>query len=82
MPISSMSAIERIARVLAGQRASVNGDGEQASASADVEASWGDHVEEAVAVLKTLREPDAAMAEAGSAETWEAMIMAALKGAV
>jgi hypothetical protein len=78
MNISERSAIERIARVLAGERISANAHGEQSSAGAAVDAAWPDYREDAIAVLKTLREPDAAMARAGDPAIWEAMIRAAL----
>ena len=79
MDISTTSAVERVARVLAGQRLSANGAGEETSASGSVEASWRDYRADAVAVLKTLREPDPVMARAGDPAVWEAMVMAALR---
>ena len=79
MPVSELSIVERIARVLAGQRASANADGYLASAGDVVDDSWREHVEQAKAVLHTLREPDAAMAAAGDVETWRAMVEAALE---
>ena len=78
MNISSGGVVERIARVLAGQRLSANAGGERASAGAAVDAAWHDHVADAVAVLRTLREPDERMAAAGDAAVWERMILAAL----
>jgi hypothetical protein len=56
------SLIERLARHLATQGA---GD-------------WSDCVEEAANILAILKEPDAAMAQAGDAAIWHAMIDAAL----
>ena len=79
MPVSETTIIERIARVLAGQRASANADGYLASAGDVVDDSWREHVDDARAVLHTLREPDAAMASAGDVETWRAMVEAALE---
>lgn len=78
MDVSRTGAIERIARVLAGQRLSANADGNEPSAAPDVDDAWPDYRDDAVAVLKTLREPDAAMAEAGDPRVWEAMVRAAL----
>ena len=78
MPVSETSAIERIARVLAGQRLSADADGADPSAADAVDMEWPSHTEDAVAVLKTLREPDQAMAAAGDAEMWGAMVEAAL----
>lgn len=80
MNVSSTPAIERIARVLAGQRLSANAEGDRTSAGDEVDASWRGHRDDAIAVLKTLREPDEAMAAAGEPQVWEAMILAALAG--
>ena len=79
MPVSELTVVERIARVLAGQRASANADGYLASAGDVVDDSWREPVDDARAVLHTLREPDPVMAEAGNVETWRAMIEAALQ---
>jgi len=78
MAIAETRALERVARVLCAQRLSSNGEGSNPSAGEAVDNAWPEHIEDAVAVLKTLREPDAAMAAAGDAETWEAMVHAAL----
>ena len=78
MPVSELTAVERIARVLAGQRASANAGGYLASAGDVVDDSWRAHVDDARAVLHTLREPDAAMAAAGDVDTWRGMVEAAL----
>ena len=78
MPVSEMSAVERIARTLAGQRLSANAEGYLASAGDVVDDEWRTHLGDARAVLHTLREPDAAMADAGDIETWKAMVEAAL----
>jgi hypothetical protein len=78
MNVSKGDVVERIARVLAGQRLSANADGTSRSAGSQVDASWSDHVDDAVAVLRTLREPDARMAAAGDPEVWERMVLAAL----
>jgi hypothetical protein len=78
MNVSNRSVVERIARVLAGQRYSANADGDQVSASAEVEAEWSHFVDDAVAVLKTMREPDEQMAEVGDVAVWERMVLAAL----
>ena len=78
MTESQSSIVERIARVLAGQRLSSNAEGSNPSASEAVDAAWREHLDDAVAVLKTMREPDAAMTAAGDAAMWESMIRAAL----
>ena len=78
MDISTQSAAERIARVLAGQRISVNAEGDAESAAELVEDRWKDYLPDAAAVLRTLREPDRAMAAAGDPAVWEKMILAAI----
>lgn len=79
MPVSHLSAIERIARVIAGQRLSVNADGSDPSAGPSVDMEWEQYRDDAVAILKTLREPDASMAAVGDVAVWQAMIGATLE---
>ncbi|SFR86121.1 hypothetical protein [Sphingomonas jatrophae] len=79
MDISTGPVIERVARVLAGQRLSANAGGDQESAGPAVDAAWRDYRADAIAVLKTLREPDRRMAAAGDPAVWERMILAALE---
>jgi hypothetical protein len=76
--ISKGPVLERVARVLAGRRLSANALGSEQSASAEVDATWREHTDDAIAILKTLREPDEAMAAAGDAAVWERMIAAVL----
>lgn len=78
MYFANTDAIERIARVLAGRQLSANAEGADCSAAEAVDQSWPGFRDDAVAILKTLREPDAAMAQAGDAATWQRMIAAAL----
>jgi hypothetical protein len=78
MPVSHMDVVERIARVIAARMVSVNADGVDASAADKVDAIWRDFRDDAVSILRTLREPDPAMAEAGDPGMWERMIEAAL----
>jgi hypothetical protein len=78
MPVSSTSLVERIARVIAGRVVSVNADGDDPSAGERVDAIWRDYREDAISILKTLREPDPSMAEAGDLAVWQRMIEAAL----
>jgi len=78
MPVSTTPAIERIARVIAGRVLSVNAEGEDASASDEVDRIWPEFRADAVSILKTLREPDPAMAGAGDLTIWQRMIEAAL----
>lgn len=79
MDISNTPLVERIARVLAGQRLSSNAEGDQASAGAQVDEAWRGYRDDAIAVLKTMREPDQAMAAAGDPAIWERMILASLR---
>lgn len=78
MDIATTSAAERIARVLAGQTISANAEGEEESAADLVERAYRDYLADALAVLKTLREPSEAMARAGDPAIWERMILAAI----
>ena len=78
MPVSTTSLVERMARVLAGRELSINAEGSEGSAGEHVDAVWPDYREDALSVLRTLREPDPAMAAAGDVSVWERMIEAAL----
>lgn len=79
-PDRAMTApVERVARVLAGQALSRNGDGNLASAGTAVDTLWPDYSDAALAVLRTLREPSAQMLAVGDANIWEAMIGAAIE---
>lgn len=78
MPVSSLTLVERIARVLAGRALSSNAEGDDPSAGPNVDEEWHDFVDDAVAILRTMREPDPVMARAGDAEVWERMVEAAL----
>lgn len=73
--------VERIARVLAGTALSSNADGSDASAGRSVDQCWPDYRDTALAVIRELREPDAAMAAAGDAAIWSAMVRTVLEGA-
>jgi hypothetical protein len=78
MPVSNTSLVERIARVIAGRIVSANADGGQTSAGLIVDSVWRNYRGDALSVIRTLREPDPAMAEAGDVDIWERMIEAAL----
>ena len=80
MPVSEMPLVERIARVLAGAAHSSNAEGSDPSAGEKVDLAWREHVNQALAVLHTMREPDSRMASAGDADTWSRMVEAALEG--
>jgi hypothetical protein len=78
MPVSHLSLVERIARVIAGRVVSINAGGDDPSAGERVDAIWQDYRDDALSVLRTLREPDENMAAAGDVAVWERMIEAAL----
>lgn len=79
MPISEQPLVERVARVLAGAAHSSNAEGSDPSAAETVDLAWKEHVNQALAVLHTMREPDERMASAGDADTWTRMIESALE---
>jgi hypothetical protein len=78
MPEAATPLVERIARVLCGAEHSVNAEGSDPSAGYYVDQHWQEHRNQALAVLHTMREPDAAMAAAGDTETWRKMVEAAI----
>jgi len=78
MPVSDKPLVERIARVLAGAALSSNAEGSDPSAGEKVDRAWREHLNQALAVLHTAREPDAAMAAAGDADQWRNMVEAAI----
>ena len=79
MPVSEQPLVERIARVLAGAAHSSNAEGSDPSAAETVDLAWKEHVNQALAVLHTMREPDQRMASAGDADTWTRMIETAIE---
>ena len=81
MPESTTPLAERIARVLAGVALSSNAEGSDPSASEKVDSAWPEHMNQALAVLHTMREPDEQMASAGDSETWRKMVEAAIEQA-
>jgi len=78
MPVSEKPLVERIARVLAGAALSSNAEGSDPSAGDQIDRAWREHVNQAEAVLHTMREPDEAMAAVGDVETWRNMLEAAI----
>ena len=78
MPVSERPLVERVARVLAGAAHSSNAEGSDPSAGDKIDRVWPEHVNEALAVLHTLREPDERMAAAGDTEVWRKMVEAAI----
>jgi hypothetical protein len=78
MPISDQPLVERVARVLAGAAHSSNAEGADPSAGDKIDLVWREHVNQALAVLHTMREPDEEMASAGDADVWRKMVEAAI----
>ena len=78
MPVSEQPLVERIARVLAGAALSSNAEGSDPSAAEKIDRVWREHVNQALAVLHTIREPDDEMASAGDAAVWRKMVEAAI----
>lgn len=78
MPTAQMPLAERIARVLAGADLSANAEGSEPSAARQVDEAWPDHMNQALAILHSLREPDQQMAQAGDGATWTRMVDAAI----
>ena len=79
MPVSDQPLVERIARVLAGAELSSNAEGDNPSAGMEVDRTWREHVNQALAVLHTMREPDREMALVGDPEMWARMVETALE---
>jgi hypothetical protein len=79
MPVSNLTLVERIARVLAGRVHSINAEGDDPSAGPNVDETWHEYAADAVSILKTMREPDQNMAAAGDADVWERMVLAAIE---
>lgn len=81
MPVSEQPLVERVARVLAGAAHSSNAEGSDPSAGEKVDLVWKEHVNQALAVLHTMREPDEKMAAVGDADTWSRMVETAIETA-
>ena len=78
MPESNCPLVERVARVLAGAKLSANADGDNGHAASEVDRTWREHLNQAQAVLRTMREPDEAMAAVGDTGMWRNMVEAAI----
>ena len=81
MPMSEMPLAERIARVLAGAALFSNAEGSDPSAGEKIDLAWKEHLNQAMAVLHTMREPDHLMAEAGDPAVLTRMVEAAIADA-
>ena len=78
MPVSEQPLVERVARVLAGAAHSSNAEGSDPSAGEKIDKVWREHVNQALAVLHTMREADEEMASAGDPDVWRKMVEAAI----
>ena len=78
MPVSNLTLVERMARVLAARELSINADGDDPSAGPNVDEEWHRYINDALSILRTMREPDPVMAAAGDPDMWERMVEAAL----
>ena len=78
MPESNCPLVERIARVLAGTAHSSNAEGSDPHAGDKVDRVWHEHVNQALAVLHTMREPDEAMAAVGDTDVGRNRVEAAI----
>ena len=78
MPESNRPLVERVARVLAGAAHSSNAEGSDPSAAEKVDLAWPEHLNQALAVLHTMREPDEAMTAVGDVDQWRRMVEAAI----
>ena len=78
MPVSEKPLGERIARVLAAAAHSSNAEGSDPSAGEKIDLVWHEHVNQALAVLHTMREPDEDMAAAGDPDVWRKMVEVAI----
>lgn len=78
MPVSEQPLAERIARVLAGAALSSNAEGSDPSAGDKVDLAWREHMNQAIAVLHTMREADEQMAAVGDPEAWARMVEQAI----
>jgi hypothetical protein len=76
--VGKTDLVERIARVLAGAAHSSNAEGSDPSAGDTVDLVWKEHVNQALAVLHAIREPDEAGAAAGDADVWQRMVEATI----
>lgn len=72
------SLVERIARVLCGAEHSANAEGDETSAGAHVNQHWPRHRNQALAVLRAIREPDPAGAAVGDPQLWMRMVEASI----
>lgn len=78
MPVSEKPLVERVARVLAGAAHSSNAEGSDPSAGDKINLVWREHVNQALAVLHTMREADEDMAAAGDPDVWRKMVEVAI----
>jgi len=78
MPVSQTTLVERIALVIAGRVVSINSGGSDAHAGERIDEIWRDYQDDALSIIRTLREPDPDMAAVGDVEIWRRMVEAVL----
>ena len=76
--VGKTDLVERIARVLAGAAHSSNAEGSDPSAGDKIDLVWREHVNQALAVMHAIREPDDAGAAAGDPDMWQRMVEASI----
>lgn len=81
MDVATTPLVERIARALAGIDHSANAEGVEQSAATSVDETWQAYLPQANAVLRTIREPSAAMSRSGDPQIWSAMVELAIEEA-
>jgi hypothetical protein len=74
----TLPLLERIARVLAGAELSANADGSNAHAADDVDATWRNHRNQAMAILHTIREADPGVRDDAEAASWRKLVDSAI----
>lgn len=74
----TLPLLERIARVLAGAELSANAEGDNRHAADSVDEHWRDHLNQAMAILHTMREPDPDVTDAGEAAAWRKLVDSAI----
>ncbi|WP_407695449.1 hypothetical protein [Sphingomonas edaphi] len=74
----TMPLLERIARVLAGAELSANAEGTNRHAADAVDDHWRDHLNQAMAILHTMREPDPGVTDPSEAAAWRKLVDSAI----
>ena len=78
MPLASHPPTRRRRIRPTAAELSINANGNDPHAGEEVDRIWREHVNDALAVLHTAREPDEAMAAVGDVGMWRNMVEAAI----